>query len=363
MVTFKNYSPLLKITKYILLLFTILSFGFNSIAQKIENLDPLKILFIGNSYTHMNNMPKLFDKIATSNGENVEVVMSAKSSHTFEMHSQRSEMYAKINSEQWDYVVLQGFSRELSYSKQYIDSVSLPYIQQIVDSIHQNNSCTDVMLFMTWGYENGFKNRDEINTFSKMAKAVQYGYRYIADTLNLMIAPVGDVWKEVRSNPAIQLYEKDQMHPSVMGSHLIVTTLYTSIFKKKSMYQSAFNGGNTEKMQFIDDMAYNYILSNPVPHHLNNNQLTLSAETRNRKEFYLLANALYPGSSAVLWDFGDGTRSREVDITHRYKKKGTYTIRLEIIDGCGIRNSKHTVTFVKPNNIFRRRKKSKEMRD
>ena len=110
-------------------------------------------------------------------------------------------------------------------------------------------------------------------------------------------------------------------------------------------------------------MAYNYILSNPVPHHLNNNQLTLSAETRNRKEFYLLANALYPGSSAVLWDFGDGIRSREVDITHRYKKKGTYTIRLEIIDGCGIRNSKHTVTFVKPNNIFRRRKKSKEMRD
>ena len=363
MATFKNYFPSLKITQYILVLFIILSFGFNSIAQKIENLDPLKILFIGNSYTHMNSMPKLFDKIATSNGENVEVVMSAKSSHTFAMHSQRSEMYAKINSQQWDYVVLQGFSRELSYSKQHIDSVSLPYIQQIVDSIHQNNSCTDVMLFMTWGYENGFKYRDEINTFSKMAKAVQYGYRYIADTLNLMIAPVGDVWKEVRSNPAIQLYEKDQMHPSVMGSHLIATTFYTSIFKKKSMYQLAFNGGNTENMKFIDDMAYNYILTNLVPNHLNNNELTLSAETRIRKEFYLLANALYPGSSSVLWDFGDGTQSIEVDLTHRYNKKGTYTIRLEIIDGCGIRKSKHKVTFVKPNSIFRRRKKSKEIRD
>ena len=361
MLAYKNNFFAVNIIRYLLVLFITLCLGLVGSAQKVENLDPLKILFIGNSYTHMNSMPKLFDKIATSNGENVLVGMSAKSSHTFAMHSQRSEMYAEINSRQWDYVVLQGFSRELSYSKQHIDSVSLPYIQQIVDSINRNNSCTEIMLYMTWGYENGYKYRDDINTFPKMAKAVQNGYNYVADTLGLTIAPIGNVWREVRSNEEIQLYDKDQMHPSVMGSHLIATTFYTSIFKKKSKYELVFKGGNTKNMTFIDEMAYNYILANPSPHHLNSNELILSAETRNRKEFYLLANALYPGSSSVLWDFGDGTQSREFNLTHRYKKKGTYSITLEVIDQCGVRNSKHEVTFVKPVSIFRRRKKSKEI--
>jgi hypothetical protein len=47
------------------------------------------ILFIGNSYTHYNNMPKIFDQLASSKGYDLQVEMFAKSSHTCKMHSER----------------------------------------------------------------------------------------------------------------------------------------------------------------------------------------------------------------------------------------------------------------------------------
>jgi hypothetical protein len=49
----------------------------------------MNVLFIGNSYTHMNKMPSLFEKIAISKGIKVNVEMSAKSGHSFRMHSER----------------------------------------------------------------------------------------------------------------------------------------------------------------------------------------------------------------------------------------------------------------------------------
>jgi hypothetical protein len=62
--------------------------------------------------------------------------MNAKSNHTFKMHSQRLDMYDVIRSKKWDYIVLQGFSRELKYDKEQIDTASLPFIKQILDSIY-----------------------------------------------------------------------------------------------------------------------------------------------------------------------------------------------------------------------------------
>ena len=85
-----------------------------------KEINPMNILFIGNSYTHYNNMPFIFKNMAVSKNIKINVEMNAKSNHTFKMHAQRSEMYSAIRSKKWDYVVLQGFSRELKYEKSHL---------------------------------------------------------------------------------------------------------------------------------------------------------------------------------------------------------------------------------------------------
>ena len=184
---------------------------------------PMRVLFVGNSYTHYNNMPKLFEQMADSKGDQLEVLMDAKSSHTFEMHSKRPELYKNIRSTKWDYIVLQGFSRELAQDRAVIDKQSIPYIKLLLDSIYANNSCTNVLLYQTWGYDTGFKD-DTLGidwSYQTMSDRIHEGYLYVSAQLNLSIVPVGKVWETVKENhPQIQLYQEDKQHPSLAGSYL-----------------------------------------------------------------------------------------------------------------------------------------------
>src|SRR5690606_1135387 len=107
--------------------------GSSALATEIQ---PMNVLFIGNSFTHMNGMPQMFEKLAISKSIKINVVMSAKSNHTFKMHSERADLYEDIKKFKWDYVVIQGFSRELSYGTEHIDTASVPYFNQIVDSVY-----------------------------------------------------------------------------------------------------------------------------------------------------------------------------------------------------------------------------------
>ena len=57
--------------------------------------DSFKILFIGNSFTHMNNFPMMFKELAATSGDTLEVDYSAVDSYTLEKHSKYSETLEK----------------------------------------------------------------------------------------------------------------------------------------------------------------------------------------------------------------------------------------------------------------------------
>jgi hypothetical protein len=210
------------VLKQILLILGLLGAASASIGQE-ENATT--VLFVGNSYTHYNNMPKLFQKIADSKGENVITEMDAKSGHSFNMHANRPELFEHIKKSKWDYIVLQGFSRELSFSPSVIDTASLPHLEKILDSIYSNNPCTKVLLYMTWGYKTGIEDREDVNTYQKMSDAVRRGYKYVARKYGLSIVPVGGVYEQLKNYSDGSLfhclYQDDHQHPTIFGSYAI----------------------------------------------------------------------------------------------------------------------------------------------
>ena len=66
--------------------------SFNSFSQLVTN-DSLNILFLGNSYTHMNNMPAIFEHIAKSKGKLVHVEKNTQSGASFKVHTGRLDMF------------------------------------------------------------------------------------------------------------------------------------------------------------------------------------------------------------------------------------------------------------------------------
>jgi hypothetical protein len=327
----------------------------------MATIEPMNVLFIGNSYTHYNNMPGIFQDIAVSKGVKINVEMSAKSNHTCKMHCAREELFEKINSKKWDYVVIQAFSRELGHDPAYLDTSFVPYFNRIIDSVYTNNACTNVLLYMTWGYKNGQKENPEMDTYQKMSDKIAQGYQYISDIYSLPIVPVGQVWETISKNyKDINLYVEDNQHPSIYGSFLIACSFYSAIFKATPKDGFISKGIDTVSANIIQETVYNYISTNIERYNLRKNTLGVKYETTSNGNFIANCKAYYPSATSVHWDFGDNSISDQSNIIHHYKKPGTYSVSLTVEEPCGKRIVLRKVYFKEVKKVVK--KKSKKVK-
>ena len=319
-----------------------------SVSYSFSQSTSTNILFIGNSYTHYNDMPVIFNELAVEKGYSVNVEMSAKSNHTCKMHCERDELFEKIKSKKWDYVIIQGFSRELCHSPEYLDTSFVPYFNRIIDSVYSNYSCTNVLLYMTWGYNNGIHDNEECDNFIKMGDQIVKGYKYIADLYSLPVVPVGMVWRSIHlSHPEYPLYNVDDMHPSETGSFLIATTFFSSIFKALPSDSSNYKI-DVKIAKVIKTAAYNYVLKNVDIYNLRQNTFDVKFERTKTSKYVANCKSNFPNASSVTWYFGDSTSSNKKVVSHYYRKPGSYVVKLVVNDSCGERIVYRKILFVEP---------------
>ncbi len=280
-------------------------------------------------------MPKIFDQLASSKGYDLHVEMFAKSSHTCKMHSERKDLYEKIGSKKWDYVVFQGFSRELFHRPAHLDTSFLPYFNRIIDSIYSNYSCTNVLLYQTWGYKNGYEIDSNQVTYQEMSDRIAMGYQYVSDKYALPIVPVGQVWETVKTNnPSINLYTEDNQHPSLYGSYLVACTFFTAILKSSPIegFKVAINEKDAE---IIQQTAYDFVTLNIERYMLKMNTVDVRYEKTPGGKYLAYCKAYYPQASNVKWEFGDRETSNSKFIVHSYRLPGFYNVKVTVYDKCG----------------------------
>ncbi|MEO8589266.1 MAG: hypothetical protein ABI432_07865, partial [Flavobacteriales bacterium] len=110
------------------------------------------VLFIGNSYTAVNDLPNTFRQLALSLGDTVNLAMSAPGGYTFEDHAGYAPTLDAIASQPWDFVVLQ----EQSQLPAWFDvETTMAYATVLSQLIEANDECTWPVFYMTWGRKNG----------------------------------------------------------------------------------------------------------------------------------------------------------------------------------------------------------------
>lgn len=338
--------PKALISRNTLILFLLINSSIAS-SQFITD-DSVNFLFIGNSYTHMNNMPGIFDKIAKAKGRKVHVEKNTQSGASFQVHTERLDLYESIKSKQWDFIVLQGYSRELSYSISHIDSVSVPFINQLIDTIKRYHPCVNLVFYNTWGYKNGFIEREEIDSYEKMQDSIIKGYKYLSDSLVIPIVPVGMVWRNVvNSNPKLNLYKEDNEHPNKVGSYLAACTFY-SAFYQDSPEGVITSTISSENAKIVQRESFKYVITHFDNLKLNNNRSSLSYYRTSDVKYIVECKSNYPEALCVMWEFGDGEISSSNNPIHNYKKPGKYKVKLYIEDVCGEREFEQKISFSKP---------------
>lgn len=110
--------------------------------------DGYKVLFIGNSYTQVNNLPEVIKNLAASNGDTLDYIANTPGGCTFAQHLQnQSANY--IQQGGWDYVVLQEQSQLPSFPDGQFYNECYPYAQQLCQMTAQYNPDAKVVFYMT----------------------------------------------------------------------------------------------------------------------------------------------------------------------------------------------------------------------
>jgi hypothetical protein len=112
-----------------------------------------RVLFIGNSYTYVNDLPGMFAKLARSGNHRVEVGMAAPGGWTLSEHANSQETLDQLHSSKWDLVILQEQSQIPSIGSSRTVSM-YPAARLLVRQIEEAGATP--IFFLTWAHRTGW---------------------------------------------------------------------------------------------------------------------------------------------------------------------------------------------------------------
>lgn len=193
-----------------------------------------RVFFVGNSYTSVNDLPRLVADIAQSMDDELVYASNTPGSCTFELHCSNASM-DKICQGGWDFVVLQEQSQLPAFPIEMVEEMVYPFAKRLVDSIYAFNPEGEAMFYMTWGRKNGDTEYGSMypmmSTYEGMDSLLYARYMYMAEANDASVCPVSRVWHYLRDNHnEIELYMPDGSHPSMAGSYAAACAFYTMMF-------------------------------------------------------------------------------------------------------------------------------------
>ena len=153
----------------------------------------MKVLFIGNSYTNVNDMPRIFKDIVLSSDKEIEVTKITRNGAALDGFSNPNTMsgrkvYQEL-SKGYDFCFLQEQSnRPVVGKEKFYDAV-----RKLNDEIIKNN--TKLVLYETWTKANGHHDlvKYKLNSQTMHEKLVQ-SYEELGDFLKCKVSKVGRVF-------------------------------------------------------------------------------------------------------------------------------------------------------------------------
>ncbi|HYV35228.1 MAG TPA: DUF4886 domain-containing protein [Gemmataceae bacterium] len=187
-------------------------------AQAQEKQKPVRVLFIGNSFTFVNDLPNMIAELAKAVKQlPLEHGQETPGGCSFEKHWKDGKAATKIAAGPWDYVVLQEQSQRPLTGR----AVMFEFATKLDGEIKKHKAKT--LLYQTWA------RQDEPTKQDALSKA----YLDLGKELKASVAPVGTAWQNaLQKNPKLVLHAADKSHPCKTGTYLAACVFYGTIYAK-----------------------------------------------------------------------------------------------------------------------------------
>jgi hypothetical protein len=176
---------------------------------------PMKVLFIGNSFTARNNIPDLVAQLAESRGKRLQHRLISAGGASLRMHWNKGDAQRAIQQTRYDYVVLQEQSTlPIKNALRMHENIRL-FDKEIKDS------GAKTALYLTWARQNAPETQ----------KTITDAYTAIGEELGAAIIPVGVAWQNfTRKHSHPVLHDQDKSHPTLAGSYLAACVFFAVLF-------------------------------------------------------------------------------------------------------------------------------------
>lgn len=175
----------------------------------------MKILFIGNSHTFMNDMPALVrDMVRDVTGEECEAVMLAYGGRSLKWHMSDEYFAVRFNLLHggYDYCVMQEVAHPMTSEDETYENV-----RRITALC--STAGTVPVIFETWAEKAIPEHQAEMNR----------RYRFISGDTGARLAPIGEAWEKAKSISEAELYWSDGEHASPEGDFLTALVITKTI--------------------------------------------------------------------------------------------------------------------------------------
>ena len=178
----------------------------------------VRILFIGNSLTYVNDLPSVVKALATGAGlPSTQVAMVAYPDFGLEQHWEGGESRSAINKDGWTHVVMQQGPSALETSRVNL----LQWSETFADVIKSHGAVPG--MYMVWPSTERFFDFDRVSE----------SYRLAAEAIEGQLYPAGDAWRAVWArSPSIALYGSDGFHPSSLGTYTAALTIVAVVYNR-----------------------------------------------------------------------------------------------------------------------------------
>ncbi len=175
------------------------------------------ILFIGNSYTYVNDVPGIVQALADSAGEKVAVMTVGQPDFALVDHISLGTAQREIAKGGWAFVVLQQGPSSVEVNR---DTLRLA-TKALAPSIAAAGG--KPALFSAWPTSGRLVD---------YPRAIE-SYRLAAADVNGVFLPIAGAWlKAWEKDPNLQLYASDGLHASVLGSYLAAVVIYSRLLNR-----------------------------------------------------------------------------------------------------------------------------------
>lgn len=188
----------------------------------------LDLLFIGNSFTFVNDLPHEVEALVVASGD-ADVMVDSVVMSGATLAQDQAMASARIKMGGYTHVILQGNSTEPLTDPATFETAALAL------AMDAKSIGAEPVLYETWARKAGSPDYSDPalgGDPATMTAKLRAEYLKVTMQSGGVMAPAGDAFQaSIAAHPEIDLYESDMKHPSVAGTYLVASVFYGTLLK------------------------------------------------------------------------------------------------------------------------------------